>query len=225
MDTACRADYFDHFDQSFMELMQSSSCVQPRIGMESGSQRMLDYMHKDVTIEQILKAITLCEKYGIQPFVSYMIGLPTETREEIEMSLRLALKIRKMAPDAILLPLVFRPYPGGDLYEDCKKDGLKEPESLRGWCAFQRVLTGYIDSLDWVAEKSFVRDACFWMGVSQKERLNSRVKAESMGQLIRKMGVASLACLADERWKHNFWSFPLDSRVALFLYTKGVIHQ
>jgi len=193
--------------------------------MESGSQRMLDYMHKDVTIEQILKAITLCEKYGIQPFVSYMIGLPTETREEIEMSLRLALKIRKMAPDAILLPLVFRPYPGGDLYEDCKKDGLKEPESLRGWCAFQRVLTGYIDSLDWVAEKSFVRDACFWMGVSQKERLNSRVKAESMGQLIRKMGVASLACLADERWKHNFWSFPLDSRVALFLYTKGVIHQ
>lgn len=225
-DTTCRVDYFDHFDKPFLELMQKTHCIMLRMGMESGSQRVLDYMHKDITPEQSLNAVRLCVKYDIQPFISYMMGLPTETREEMEMTLKLAWKIREIAPNVFWsAPQVFRPYPGGDLYEDCKKQGLIEPDSLRGWVNFQSMLTGYIDALNWVQEKKFVKDILFWMTIMQKWGLYKNVKPKTVGEWFKKQGVKTFAKIANWRWKHGLWKFPIDSRLILFLFTKGVIHK
>jgi radical SAM superfamily enzyme YgiQ (UPF0313 family) len=54
------------------------------------------------------------------PVASYMIGLPGETREDLEMTYRLAVRL-----DAYdLNPNVFYPYPGTRLRRECEERGL-----------------------------------------------------------------------------------------------------
>jgi anaerobic magnesium-protoporphyrin IX monomethyl ester cyclase len=67
------------------------------IGMESGSQRLLDLIKKGTTVEQNIKAAEMCRKYGIKVFATYMYGLPTETKEE-------ALETARMIDSILSIP-------------------------------------------------------------------------------------------------------------------------
>jgi radical SAM superfamily enzyme YgiQ (UPF0313 family) len=90
------------------------------IGFESGSQRMLNFMDKGITVEQSTKAVEICKKYNIRIYANFMFGLPTETREDMEATVKF---IRWMRPDYLSLA-VFTPYPGSYLYDYCKKRNL-----------------------------------------------------------------------------------------------------
>jgi radical SAM superfamily enzyme YgiQ (UPF0313 family) len=90
------------------------------IGFESGSQRMLDFMEKGITLEQSIKAVEICRKYNIKIYANFMFGLPTETREDMEATVDF---IRWMKPDFLSLA-VFTPYPGSYLYDYCNEKGL-----------------------------------------------------------------------------------------------------
>jgi len=98
------------------------------IGMESGSQRLLDLIKKGTTVEQNLRAREICAKYGIKVFASFMLGLPTETREESEMTINM---INQMQPEWPS-PFWYVPIPGTGLYDYCDKHDLIVPET-REW--------------------------------------------------------------------------------------------
>jgi radical SAM superfamily enzyme YgiQ (UPF0313 family) len=53
------------------------------IGFESGSDRMLSFLRKGTTREINLEAAEVCRRHGIKIWANYMLGLPTETREEV----------------------------------------------------------------------------------------------------------------------------------------------
>lgn len=90
------------------------------IGYESGSQRMLDFMKKGITVEQSIKAAEICKKYHILVRGLFMLGIPTETKEDIRKTIDL---IKKIKPDVYSFSY-FTPVPGCSLYEYCEKRNL-----------------------------------------------------------------------------------------------------
>jgi anaerobic magnesium-protoporphyrin IX monomethyl ester cyclase len=90
------------------------------IGLESGSQRLLDLIQKGTTVAQNREAVTICRKYGIKVFGTFMFGLPTETRQESQATADL---IREIAP-ALASPFWFTPIPGTGLFDYCQKHEL-----------------------------------------------------------------------------------------------------
>ena len=90
------------------------------IGFESGNQRILRFLRKGTTVEQNYEAAKICRKYGINIWANYMLGIPTETKQEAMDTVKM---IRKIRPDHCS-PAFFTPHPGSDLFEYCVKNGL-----------------------------------------------------------------------------------------------------
>jgi anaerobic magnesium-protoporphyrin IX monomethyl ester cyclase len=86
------------------------------IGLESGSDRILNLIKKGVTVEQNLKASEICRKYGIKIFGTYMLGLPTETNDEALATMEMIDKINPEHPS----PFFFTPIKGTDIYMLCE---------------------------------------------------------------------------------------------------------
>ncbi len=83
------------------------------IGFESGNDRILKFIRKGTTVEQNRQAARICRKYGISVWANYMMGLPTETKEEVMDTVRL---MKEIDPD-YYSPAFFTPHPGTDLYD------------------------------------------------------------------------------------------------------------
>jgi radical SAM superfamily enzyme YgiQ (UPF0313 family) len=83
------------------------------IGFESGSDRVLKFIRKGTTVEQNRQAARICRRYGISIWANYMMGLPTETREEVLETVQL---MKEIDPD-YYSPAFFTPHPGTDLYD------------------------------------------------------------------------------------------------------------
>jgi len=82
------------------------------IGFESGNDRVLSFIRKGTTVAQNLEAARICREHDIKIWANYMLGLPTETREEVMDTVRL---MKEIDPD-YYSPAFFTPHPGTDLY-------------------------------------------------------------------------------------------------------------
>lgn len=110
----------DTFDGELAREMSDAGCVCLFFGFESGSQRILDFLKKDIKVEQSLNVARLCREYGILIFADYMLGVPTETGKEVEETYQL---IKKIRPE-LNSPTYFVPIPGSYLYDYCRKRNL-----------------------------------------------------------------------------------------------------
>lgn len=117
----------DLVDQPLLELMFKAGCRIIKVGVESGSQRILDKMKKGITIEQIKKAGKLFEKAGIYWTGYFMMGVPGETAEDMEMTLAL---VREIKPDFASL-CVYEPFPGTEMFKESLRLGLVSDDMTR----------------------------------------------------------------------------------------------
>lgn len=91
------------------------------VGLESGSNRVrTEIMKRFYSNEDVLNAMKAARKNRICTMLYVMLGLPTETIEEYEMTVDM---VRKCKPTTIHMS-IFYPYPGTDLYRMCHKMGL-----------------------------------------------------------------------------------------------------
>lgn len=74
----------DNVDMELMDALKMSGCVTVFIGYESGSQKMLDVMRKNTTVEQNTKAVQTIVKSGLDVLVQIVIGMPGENNETIQ---------------------------------------------------------------------------------------------------------------------------------------------
>ncbi|MFW6233397.1 MAG: B12-binding domain-containing radical SAM protein [Nanoarchaeota archaeon] len=100
-------------DKKTIILMKKAGCQCLGIGVESGSQRIMDILKKGETIEDIKKCFYLCKKYSILTVAFFMIGNPKETLKEVEMSRCL---IKEIKPTMLQIAF-FTPYPGSPFYD------------------------------------------------------------------------------------------------------------
>lgn len=90
------------------------------IGFESGSDRVLRFLRKGATREVNLRAAQVCKKHGVKIWANYMLGIPTETEDEIRQTISM---LREIDPD-YYSPAFYTPHPGSDLYDYCLEHDL-----------------------------------------------------------------------------------------------------
>ena len=110
----------DTVDEDIIKNMKEAGCMVLQFGFESGSQRILDFLRKRAKVEQAIEAARLCRENGILIFANYMLGIPTETEEDLDATYRL---IKTINPE-IHAASYFSPIPGSDLYDYCKEKDL-----------------------------------------------------------------------------------------------------
>ncbi len=113
-------------DPETLKVMKDSGLRLLVVGYESGSQKILDNVKKGATLEQAREFTRNCRKLGIQIHGAFILGLPEETKETVEESIRFA---REMNPDTIQVSLA-SPYPGTKFYEMCRERGYLVEENL-----------------------------------------------------------------------------------------------
>ena len=131
-----RADTICRMDKEFLTLLVRAGVKRLTVGIESGSQRVLDLIKKDVTVEEVIEANQKLAPHPIVPVYLFMMGMPTETPDEFRASIRLAERLVDENPKAVKTFNIYTPYPGTELYGTALKHGLKEPDHLEGWARF-----------------------------------------------------------------------------------------
>lgn len=110
----------DYLDDEIMGYLKRSGCYRIYFGVESGSQRVINYLEKGITVDQTREVFRIARKYGIDRCAYIMIGCPSEEKTDIEMTLRLVKDIR---PDHLHCSIC-TPMPKTYLYQKLLNEGL-----------------------------------------------------------------------------------------------------
>ena len=108
-------------------------------GLESGSNRILKFIKKQETVEEYLEANRRLAETKIIPQYNFIIGYPTETRDELYETMDLALRLVEENPNVVVnsfSPLT--PLPGTEMLKVAAQHGFTVPETLEGWIAITR---------------------------------------------------------------------------------------
>lgn len=111
----------DHIDRELAQLMKLSGCVRAKIGVESGSDRILKKIRKRETTEDIRRGITLSKEAGVPLTVYLMAGFPGETNEDLRQTIKFAKEI-----DAEYYSLsILAPFYGTQIFREFEDSGHK----------------------------------------------------------------------------------------------------
>ncbi len=109
----------DMVDPEMLAWMKRAGCWMISWGIESGSQQVLNRARKGVNLAKIEQALRWAREAGIGNWGYFIIGLPGETEETVEETIRLASRL----PLNLALFHIAVPYPGTDFYEEAKEQG------------------------------------------------------------------------------------------------------
>jgi radical SAM superfamily enzyme YgiQ (UPF0313 family) len=144
-----RASYVARFSDDDLAMLAASGCAVLQCGAEAGSQRILDLISKDVTVDAILAANRRLEHHRIPVRYNLIVGFPTETSAERQQTLALIDRLRQENPSCLPPFLnIYAPYPGTPLYPLAVKEGFRAPGSLEGWSR----ITWNCANAPWLAE-------------------------------------------------------------------------
>jgi radical SAM superfamily enzyme YgiQ (UPF0313 family) len=115
----------DTLNRQVLETMKESGCVTVGFGVESGSQKVLDCLNKNVKVEKVVEAFNLCRNVGIKTWATIIIGSPEEQKQDIELTDRL---LQQIKPDYLEI-FYLTPYRGTVLYDKGIEEGWVIKES------------------------------------------------------------------------------------------------
>jgi anaerobic magnesium-protoporphyrin IX monomethyl ester cyclase len=118
-------------DEEMLQAMKAAGCELVWCGFESGSQRVLDILNKQITVSQTREACNLCHKVGIRVGSTFMIGTPGETMDDIQQTIDFVEELKPKLEWSFFH--VYTPYPVSPLYEFIKKNRLYESEINHGF--------------------------------------------------------------------------------------------
>ncbi|MFH1045347.1 MAG: radical SAM protein [Candidatus Omnitrophota bacterium] len=110
----------DNIDPDLLRHMKQAGCVRVELGIESGSQKILDYAKKGISIQQTKEAFLMAKEAGLSTMGFAMLNIPGETRDTISATKKL---IMELEPDFLQVSFA-TPYPGTELFEICRKENL-----------------------------------------------------------------------------------------------------
>lgn len=113
-----------NLDLETMLAMKKAGCRLIIPGIESGNQQILDNIKKGTKVEQFYEYVANAKKAGLLIHACYMVGNEGETKETMQETLRLALKLN--TDTAQFFPLI--PYPGTEAYRWAKVNNYIETD-------------------------------------------------------------------------------------------------
>ncbi len=131
--------------------MKEAGCENVLLGVESGSQKILDLMKKDITLDQVRRTVALSKKYGIRLNATFLIGIPGETLETARETGRFVIELDPdYAMFSVLVPSV-----GSEFFDLAVQEGKIDVRTVQG--------------ADWItlySERAPIVDLC---GIGKKE--------------------------------------------------------
>jgi anaerobic magnesium-protoporphyrin IX monomethyl ester cyclase len=204
----CRFDYMSTYSKEFLELLVQSGCVELDFGGESGSDRLQRFICKDVTAEQMLQSVKNLKLWApsIEPYVSWMSGLPGETDEDLKQTFNLMDKMTQINPKTQHYGIfVYTPFPSPVMKLLPSK--FEAPQTLEEW---GNIHVFHFDP-PWHSKKQVEKlhtiSAVSRIAFYPKARINER-------DLAYKFAYGIMNRLARYRWKHRNFSFPIELKLA-----------
>ena len=118
----------DLLKPELLKRMREAGLERVYVGVESGSQKMLDLMNRGTKLSQVERTADALRREGIRQFWFLMLGYPGETLEDIEATLRL---FRRFSPDEYSVSIAV-PIPGTRFHERVKDRLSGKARSTRG---------------------------------------------------------------------------------------------
>lgn len=116
---------------ALLESLRDAGCIELKFGMESGSQRILDAMGKNIRPEQIRDAVVNARAADITVKLFLIHGFPGEDLESARETISLLEELAPMVDRVSLFRFV--PLPGTAVYKDPARYGLRTTHELPGW--------------------------------------------------------------------------------------------
>jgi radical SAM superfamily enzyme YgiQ (UPF0313 family) len=121
----------NNFTLELAALLKAAGCEQIHFGIESGSERVLKRIKKDINLSDILRNTEICQKVGIQGLASFIVGFPFETKDDVVRTRLLISILNKRNISCTVHKLT--PFPATPIWDECLSKGLKIPKSSRDW--------------------------------------------------------------------------------------------
>jgi len=138
----------DTLSKKLVEKMKKAGCWILFLGIESGSQKILDAIGKRITIEQAKEAVKIIKDAGIQVLGSFIIGFIQDTKETIKETIKFAKSLNLDYAEFSILT----PYPGTPIYEYVEKNSLLLTKDWSKYTATEPII-----KIDGIPEKQLKR--------------------------------------------------------------------
>ncbi len=172
-----------------------------RLGVESGSQRILDLMGKKVGIQQVKTAVSNLANAGIKTTTYWIIGYPGETEEDFQMTLDLVEELRDDIYEAECNPFgfYFTGQVNSNQWRETSNPVLLYPESA----AHMLILQTWIIDCPPSREETFNRvrrfvEHCTRLGIANPYSLYDISKADERWKKLHKNAVPSLVAFKNQ---------------------------
>ncbi len=109
----------DTVDEEILKALRESGFRTIHFGIETASERLMKLIDKKETVQQVIEGINLTKKFGFQVSGTFILGLPTETKEERKAAYKLA---KELSLNYVRFNNA-TPYPGTRLYEIAVEEG------------------------------------------------------------------------------------------------------
>ncbi len=203
----CRFDYLSTYDRGFVSLLAKAGCVELDFGGETGSDRLQRFICKDVTAEQMVLSVRNLKEWApeIEPYVSWMSGLPTETDEDLNATFDLMDRMVAANPRTQHYGIfVYTPFPSPVLEE--LPGEFRPPQTLEEW--------GDIDVFHFRPPWHTKKQVAKLDSISAVTRLafypEARIRERGFGF---RLGYSVVNCMARYRWRHRYFGLPVELRL------------
>lgn len=109
----------DSIDEVTAKIMKKAGCWIVSLGIESASNEILKNVNKEIKIEDVWKTVRILKKSKIKIIGYFMFGLPGETKESIQNTIKFSCKL----PIDYAYFYTATPFPGTRFFEEAQKNG------------------------------------------------------------------------------------------------------
>jgi radical SAM superfamily enzyme YgiQ (UPF0313 family) len=202
----CRADYIAKWGMKIINFLEDCGCDSLTVGIESGSQRILDMVNKQITLKDALQCAKKIGMTNIVPAFSFIIGFPNETENDRKLTLKMIKYVKHLCPQCIIGLGVFWFYPKMSIIE------LDYPKNIEDW-------TDYIIKKFTIRANKKLGPMSFHYTLGYS--MNSEIFFKSLKK--PKKFILALFVLASRiRIKLSFWGLPIEYKIFNFLKGKAV---
>ncbi|MFC1756655.1 B12-binding domain-containing radical SAM protein [Patescibacteria group bacterium] len=176
----------DTVNEEVLKLLKKAGCERIHYGVEGGTPKILKVLNKNINLEQVLKIFKLTKKMGIDTLAYFMIGSPTETKEDILETIKFA---KKLNPDFVQITLL-TPFPATRVYNWALEQKVFENDY---WLEFAKNPQRSFKTKYWTKElsneelQSLLNYAYKQFYVRPSYILKRLIKIRSFPELIRKV--------------------------------------
>lgn len=147
-----RADQGFRMSDEEFDICKAAGLRRVLVGVESGSQEMMDWLAKDIKMEQVYETARRCAARDIHVIFPFIVGFPGESDESVLSSLRMARELNSMHSGFTTPIFYFKPYPGSKITQEVVAQGYELPQTIEEWADFD-----YIGSSGpWVSPAKYV---------------------------------------------------------------------